>query len=76
MVGCIVGPAAGVLVGVPEPLPVLDPPHAASSAAGKSSAMPARREKLTVRPMCDPRFASGLNRFAIVDRDLSPCPPE
>ena len=54
IVGCIAGPAAAEGVGVEEPPPFVEPPHAASSAAGNRSAIPARREKLTVRRMCAP----------------------
>ena len=45
-----VGPAAAELVGVGvDVLP--EPPQAASSAAGKRSPIPARRESVTERPM-------------------------
>src|ERR1039457_4097785 len=52
MVAWVVGLAAAELAG--EELP-LEPPHAARSAAGRRSAIPARRENLTVRPMFDPQ---------------------
>src|ERR1700733_13149272 len=47
--------------------PPLDPPHAASKATGTRSAIPARRESLTVRPMCDPQKPRTVQVASIVD---------
>src|SRR5450631_1849673 len=54
MLAWAAGPAAAELVGVGvEVLP--EPPQAARSAAGTRRAIPARRDDVTVRPMCDPQ---------------------
>jgi hypothetical protein len=59
----VVGPAAPDVVAAG----VLEPPHAARTAIGTTSAMLARRERETVRPMRDPQSPRTESVGAIVD---------